>query len=133
MKPLRATLILTYLFVALVCLAMGLGIWYRSLDPIWSTTLHDVRWEYDALAAFVIGFALVVVVGLYMRREWGRVFAIYLSYVVIVFLWAGPLYAVFVNGRPLGSVIGADALIMSSLALVNALALSRRQFRESYR
>ena len=132
MNRLRVTLILSYSLAAFVALGMVLGIWHRATDPTWNDTLHQIRWEYDALAVVTIALMLSVVVGLLMRREWGRVFSIYLS-IIVLFLYLGlPLYAVYLTRLSLSSVFGAESLIMSTLALLNVIGLSRRNFRESY-
>jgi hypothetical protein len=83
MNRLRTTLVLSYAIIGVVVLGMALGIWRRSRDSLWTTTLAEVRWNYDLLAIAVIGFALAVAIGLLQRREWGRVFCISLSFIVL--------------------------------------------------
>jgi hypothetical protein len=49
---------------------------------MWADTLRGARWKYDALGVAIIGLALLVALGLFLRREWGRTFAISLCFIV---------------------------------------------------
>jgi hypothetical protein len=132
MNRFRATLLLSYLFLGLVCLGMALGISYRSTDPIWGSTLRDVRWEYDLLAISIICLALLVALGLFLKREWGRVLSISLSFIVLFMFVGIPLVASWWYKLNLAPLVSADSLIMGSLALLNAIALSHRRFSARY-
>ena len=132
MNQVRATLILSYSTVVIVCLGMAGGILDRSTDPTWADALRDVRWKYDVFAAAVIGLALLAAVGLFLRREWGRILSISLS-LIVLFLYLGvPLYASISTRLSLGTLLGVESFVVSSLVLLNAIALSHRRFRSAY-
>ena len=132
MNQVRATLVLSYATIAVDCLGMAGGIWHRSTDPTWADTLRDVRWEYDALAAGVIGLALLVAIGLFLRREWGRILAISLSLIVLFMSLGLPLYASLSMHLSLSAILSVNSFVMGSLALLSAIALSHRKFKGAY-
>lgn len=132
MKPVRFTLALTYTTIALSVLGVALGIWHRAQEQMWSQ-MQDVRLEYNLLGAGVIALAVAAAGGLRLRREWGRTLALSLC-LVVAFLYLGIRYIVApaMTGLPLKSFLNLESIVMGGLAIANAVALSRAQFRDAY-
>jgi hypothetical protein len=131
MKAERITLALTYAMILLVIIGTAMAGWHRASDTMW-LRMPDVRWKYDALGAVVVVFAVVVATGLWLRREWGRLFAISLCWIVFFMFLGIRLIAPFMIGLDLASFIDVESIAMGVLATVNMIGLNNRSFRDNY-
>jgi uncharacterized protein YneF (UPF0154 family) len=128
----RAVLPLTYSLVAWVCTGMVAGIYLRSGDPVWSTTLEAVRWKYDLFGGSLAAYALLITVGLFRRAEWARILAISLCY-TIAFVYLGmPIFAAWYAQVSIATVLHIEGLAVGTLAGTAGVMLARKVFRDYY-
>ena len=75
---------------------------------------------------------MLVAFGLFRRREWARLLAVSLCWIVFVVYIGLPLFVSWYADVPVGSLLRVEGLVVAALAGLDVLALTRRSFRNSY-
>ena len=126
MSRVRLAVWLSYLMIALCLLGMGVSIWNKAQDPMWSQ-MSEARRNFNILSVVIAAFALSVAYGLWRRREWGRVFGISLGAVVLFYSVGIRLLAPLIAGVEVG--LDWESIVMGALATSSIVALTFVSFR----
>lgn len=121
-------------FVYIIAALIG-GIIFRRISPEWQQ-MENVRSYYDVFFGGGLStFCLIVIFGLVLCREWGRLLAISLNLILLFSTFvmsAGVyLYSIFVYGG--GSFpLGIDGIVISILSLFFLIGITRSTVKRAY-
>ena len=123
------------IFLVYVVLALIGGVISRHMSEGWNQ-MEDVRLNYDLFFGF--GFSslgILIIVGLLLRKEWGRVFAIAFCFVLFLslFIMRVGVYLYYkYTIQESYIVIDPDAILISLFSLLFIIMLSRKNVKSFY-
>jgi len=112
------------------------GVIYRNISSEWEN-MKDVRLEYDLF--FGLGFSalsILAIVGLLLRKEWGRQFSIAFCAVLFFanFVLRIGVYIYFKYSQNLSIVVvDPDAIVVSILSFMFLVLLMKDKTKEFFR
>ncbi len=123
------------IFFVYVVLALIGGVISRNMSQGWSQ-MEDVRSKYDLF--YGVGFSslgILIIVGLLLRKEWGRVFAIAFCFVLFfshfIMRLGVYLYYKFTIQQSF-IVVDPDAIVISVFSFLFIILLSRKNVKSYY-
>ena len=121
-------------FVYIIAALIG-GIIFRRISPEWEQ-MENVRLQYDLL--FGVGlsaFCLIVIIGLVLCKEWGRLFAISLNSILLfsTFIMSTGVYFYTIIAYGEGTFsLGTDGIVTSILSLFFLIGITRPKIKMAY-
>ena len=122
------------IFLIYIIAALLGGVVSRHQSPEWQE-MKDIRMEYDLLFGSLAILCAGVIIGLLLRKEWGRQLAISINF--ILFFSSAILRAAFYLFSKVSwgegiLVIDLDAIAISILSLFFLVALTRQKVKTLY-
>ena len=124
----RASVWLGYVMIGLVVVGWITKFLWFARDPFWDQ-MNESRQTFYILGAGTIVFALAVAYGLWRRREWGRVFGMSFS-VVMLFTFVGMPLMTPLLAPEIGINFEWDSVLMGILSTACLIGLSRSKFEK---
>ena len=123
-------------FFVYVILAAIVGVYQRQLCGDWNAR-KDVRMEYNILfgSGFIL-FSLVSIIGLVMKKEWGRVTALIFNWILFFSCFVMRIGVYFFTKYSYGKgimVFDIDALVITCFSLFFMICLSKRDIKTKFR
>ena len=121
-------------FIYVILAAIG-GIYQRQTSAFWNE-MDDVRLGYNLLFGFgYVLFSLVSIIGLLLKREWGRIVAISFNWILFLTLCVPSIGVCFFAKYNDKSIIPVhiDAIIIGCLSLFFIIYLSRKSMRAIFK